>query len=156
QVLGQRFNSGGAPVGANFGVNAVTANCGFAKVASDSTGNFVVVLAETGLDGNSTGVFGQRFSSTGAPLGAEFGINAHTTGVQTRPVVASDASGNFVVAWYDEDQFLNLGRRYSSTGAPLTGEFRVDDLLSHPFIQTYPSVSSDAAGNFIAAYDFAD
>lgn len=41
----------------------------------------------------------QRFTAPGARRGAEFRVNTYTTGLQTRPSVASDAVGNFVVAW---------------------------------------------------------
>jgi hypothetical protein len=150
QILGQRFSSSGAPIGANFPVTPGAGTVLHPKVASDSGGNFVVVFTDS--DGYGNGVFGQRFSSAGAPLGSEFQINTYTTNSQIEPVVASDGSGNFVVVWYDQVQGGggDFGRRYASTGGPLTGEFRID--TSGTAARFLPTVASDAAGNFVAAW----
>ena len=58
-----------------------------------------------GQDGNQGGIFGQRYGSTGSPLGAEFRINSYTTHAQGMPSVSADAAGNFVVVWnsYKQD-----------------------------------------------------
>src|SRR5207253_2447559 len=69
------------------------------SVASDSGGAFVVVWQSFAQDGSSNGVFGQRYSSTGAPAGMEFRVNTYTTDVQISPSVATDAGGTFVVVW---------------------------------------------------------
>jgi hypothetical protein len=64
----------------------------------------------------------------GEPLGPEFQVNTATTYDQSRPSVASDASGNFVVVWYSGDfccPYDIFGQRYASIGAPLGGEYRV-------------------------------
>ena len=66
-------------------------------MASDAAGNFVVVWQSS--DGFYNGVFGQRYASTGTPLGPEFRVNTYTTRSQGNPAVASDSSGNFVVVW---------------------------------------------------------
>ena len=99
-------------------------------MASDAAGNFVVVWESYGQDGSSYGVFGQRYASTGAPLGPEFRVNTYTTGYQHDPAVASDSSGNFVVVWTSDGQDGSgngvFGQRYDSSGAPLGPEFRVN------------------------------
>src|SRR5258706_1669199 len=150
QILGQRFSSSGAPIGTNFPVTPGAGTVLHPRVASDSGGNFVVVFTDS--DGYGNGVFGQRFSSAGAPLGSEFQINTYTTSSQIQPVVASDGSGNFVVVWYDQVQGggADFGRRFASTGEPLTGEFRID--TSGTAARQFPTVASDAAGNFVAAW----
>ena len=43
-------------------------------------------------------------SASGARRGGEFRVNTYTTSYQSRAVVASDAVGNFVVAWASHDQ----------------------------------------------------
>src|SRR5206468_3571660 len=90
----------GAPAGGEFRVNAYTTNtqcCG--GVASNSAGGFVVVWQSAAEDSSSFGIFAQRFSSAGAPLGPEFRVNTYTTGNQYQPSVASDSAGDFVVVW---------------------------------------------------------
>ena len=73
-------------------------------MASDAAGNFVVVWTSE-QDGSNTGVFGQRYDSTGAPLGPEFRVNTYKTDSQALPAAASDGAGNFVVVWtsYGQD-----------------------------------------------------
>src|SRR2546426_789632 len=87
------------PVGTEFQVNTYTTSDQFSsQVGTDAAGNFVVVWSSP-QDGSFTGVFGQRYASSGAALGTEFQINTHTTSVQRSPAVASDSTGSFVVVW---------------------------------------------------------
>ena len=87
-------------------------------------------LAEPSQDGSDDGVFGQRYASSGTPLGPEFRVNTYTTSYQGHPSVAADASGNFVVVWTSHDQDGSVtgvfGQRYASSGAPVGPEFRVN------------------------------
>src|SRR5437870_8709772 len=90
------------PLGSEFRVNTYTTSYQDSpRVAADSTGNFVVVWQSRGQDGSGVGVFGQRYSSSGAPQGPEFRVNTVTTDQQARPAVATDGAGNFVVVWED-------------------------------------------------------
>jgi hypothetical protein len=73
-------------------------------VAADSAGDFVVAWQSETQDGSSYGVFGQRFASSGAPLGSEFRVNTYTANYQNRTAVAADSPGNFVVVWASDIQ----------------------------------------------------
>src|SRR4029079_7831968 len=88
------------PVGPEFQGNTYTTN-GQANpsVASDASGNFVVVWDSSGQDGSSVGVFGQRYASSGSPLGMEFRANTTTANEQSASSVAANAAGSFVVVW---------------------------------------------------------
>jgi hypothetical protein len=154
-VFGQRYAASGAPLGSEFRVNTFTTSYQFAPaVASDASGNFVVVWQSYGQDGSDWGVFGQRYASTGAPLGTEFRINTFTTNIQGDPAVSSDPAGNFVVVWsstlQDGSQDGVFGQRYASSGAPLGGEFRVNTYTTNG--ESYPAVASDASGNFVVSW----
>jgi hypothetical protein len=166
-VVGQRYASSGVPVGPEFRVNTyVFGNQGGGyyggalAVASDSSGNFVVVWQSADQDGSGYGVFGQRFASSGAPLGPEFRANTYTTGDQgggdwgAGVVVASDPSGNFVVVWESDTQDGSdtgvFGQRYSSAGNPLGPEFRVNTYTTS--YQGGPSVAADPSGNFVVVW----
>ena len=60
-VHGQRFDSAGAIAGSEFQINTyTTANQHPAAIAADAAGDFVVVWASGGQDGDSFGMFGQR------------------------------------------------------------------------------------------------
>jgi hypothetical protein len=154
-VFAQRFASSGAPVGPEFRVNTFTTdNQFFPSVAADTSGNFVVVWTSP-QDGSSFGIFGQRYASSGAPLGPEFRVNTYTTGSQYLPAVASDSSGNFVVAWssYTEDgsSYGVFGQRYSNAGALLGPEFRVNTFTANS--QNRPAVAAEPTGNFVVTWD---
>jgi len=153
-IFAQRYASTGAPLGNEFQVNSYTGvDQAFPTVASSAAGSVVVAWDSATQDGSLEGVFAQRYSSTGVPLGGEFRVNTYTPGRQGYPAVASDALGNFVVAWSSDQDGSGFGifaQRYTSTGAPLGGEFRVNSYTTSD--QRFPSVASDAAGNFVVAW----
>jgi hypothetical protein len=130
-VFGQRLDSEGGSLGNEFRVNSYTTGPqSWPSVASDAIGNFVVVWQGPGQGDSSVGVFGQRFDSAGVAQGSEFRVNSYTTSNQITPSVASDASGNVVVAWVsvgqDGSNWGVFGQRYDSGGNTLGGEFRVN------------------------------
>src|SRR5258706_3058094 len=89
-------------------------------------------------------LFGALALPSGAqPLGGEFRANSYTTGTQINVAVAVGSSGSFVVVWQsyypDGSRFGIFGQRYSSAGAPLGGEFRVNSYTT--FSQNYPAVA---------------
>jgi len=154
-VFGQRYSLAGLPLGPEFRVNTYTTNRqAYPSVASDSGGNFVVVWQSLTQDGSTYGVFGQRYVSTGAPLGAEFRVNSFTGNDQGAPSVTSDSGGAFVVAWESSYQDGSsdgvFGRRYDSMGAPLGGDFQVNSYTTG--VQRYPSVTSDSNGHFVVVW----
>jgi hypothetical protein len=145
-----------APEGAEFRVNTFTTNHQYySAVASDASGNFVVVWDSYGQDGSGYGVFGQRFSARGAPRGAEFHVNTYTTLAQRLPAIASDAIGNFVVVWesYGQDgsSYGVFGQRFDATGAPQGSEFRLNAYT--PGQQARPAVTYEPNGSFVVVWD---
>ena len=150
-IFGRRFASAGSPLGGEFRVNAYTSNAQATPwVASDSSGNFVVVWGSVGPDGSAYGVVGQRFDSSATPLGLEFVVNAYTTGTQSKPSVASDAAGNFVVVWQSSSVSGVFCRLFDSAGSPIGGEFRANSYTTNP--PSNPSVASDSSGNFVVVW----
>jgi hypothetical protein len=123
-VFAQRFDDQAQPVGTEFRVNTFTYNYqGDPAVASlkDGSGGFVVVWRGYEEDiWRGAHVLGQRFDSSGAPLGSEFQVEGKGDFTdQKMPVVASLPDGDFVVAWTDQN-FLNavLAQRFDHTGTP--------------------------------------
>jgi hypothetical protein len=155
-VFGQRYDTAGVAQGDEFLVNSYTTSGQYQpSVASDASGNFVVVWGSNSQDGSGPGIFGQRFDSLGGTLGTEFRVNSFTTGSQNLPSVTSDASGNFVVVWQSFGQDGSglgiFGQRYDSGGVAQGDEFQVNFYTTSQ--QGHPSVASDAAGNFVVAWD---
>jgi hypothetical protein len=160
-VFGQRFDASGVPAGGEFAVNAYTTGDQlWPAVASDASGNFVVVWQSAGQDGNGYGVFGRRFDASGAALGDEFLVHSATMGffgIQSSAAVDSDASGNFVVVWVHRNSFFGsdnatgiAAQRFDSTGAPQGTEFFVDQSTAGN--EGGPRVARTEAGNFLVTW----
>ena len=76
-VYAQRYNSTGAPVGANF---RVTDDIGgmaksFPKVATDKTNNFIIAWLDDRNSNRKTDIYAQRYDSNGSAMGGNFKIN---------------------------------------------------------------------------------
>ena len=156
EPLERRALLAAVPVGPEFGVNAHTpADQNRPVIAADADGDFVVVWESAEQDGSSSGIVARRFSSSGAPQGAEFLVNTCTTGAQTSPSVAMDDAGNFVIAWTSDGQDGSLAgayaQRYSAAGAPRGGEFRLNTYTTQE--QDFPRVAMDADGDFVVAWE---
>jgi hypothetical protein len=144
--------------GPEFQVNSFT---GFVQrssaVAWPNDDGFVVVW-QSYHDGQNTGVFGQRFSSSGARLGAELQINAHTTDFQFDAAIAGQGDGRFVVAWnsrnQDGDDYGIFARLFSSSGDPIGDDLQVNSYTVGN--QTRAAVAADAEGDFVVAWEGED
>jgi hypothetical protein len=144
------------PLGGEFQVNTYTPSAQTSpSLATDADGNFVVAWSSYYQDGSFAGIFARRYLASGAPVsGAEFRVNAYTTGAQFGPDVASDPSGRLVVVWssYGQDgsHYGVFGRRYDAAGTP-GPEFRVN--VHTTLFQTKPSVAMAAGGNFVVVWE---
>jgi hypothetical protein len=154
-IYGQRYNSSGTAQGSEFRVNTYTTSTqSNPSIAMDSDGDFVVVWQSSGQDGNSDGIYGQRYNSSGTAQGSEFRVNTYTTSNQLNPSIAMDSDGNFIVVWDSswQDGSLNgiYGQRYNSSGTAQGGEFRVNTYTSN--LQSIPSVAMDSDGDFVVVW----
>ncbi len=152
-IFGRRFNVSGNPAGDEFQVNSTSPGAQVSPaVASDGSGDFVVVWE--GPDGNGTGIFGRRYTSSGAPVGSEFLVNTVLPGAQKFPSVSSSVAGDFVVVWQgkgsDGNMYGIVGRLYNSSGSAASGEFQVNSFTRSN--QSRPSVASDKSGNFVVVW----
>ncbi len=153
-VFGQRFNASGLPQGGEFQANSFTTATQISPaVASDASGNFVVVWETNIQDGSDTAIFGRRFNASGLPQGGEFQANSYTTGHQGYPAVASDPNGNFVVVWTSYGQGGSargvFGQRFNGSGVPQGSEFQVH---SYATSAQEASLASAADGNFVVVW----
>jgi hypothetical protein len=154
-IYGQIFDTNGNPIGAEFQINTYTSdNQTYPAVAMASTGNFVVVWQSYNQDGSWYGIYGQRFNSTGIPIGSEFQINTQTYGTQRVPSVSIDREGNFVVVWqsYGQDGsgYGIYGQRFDTNGNPIGAEFQINTYTQND--QTYPAVCYAPNGEFIVTW----
>lgn len=150
-VFAQMYDALG-PLGGEFQVNTMTAGPQqFADVAAYDDG-FVVTWQSGGdQDGDSTGIYAQRYDSTGGALGLETRINQTTAGAQRRPSVAMDGSGNYVICWDGVlTTFEVFCRRYAANGNALSGEVQVNVTANGD--EQLPVVARDASGNYTVVW----
>ncbi len=96
-------------------------------------------------------------SSTPVPVGGQFQINSYTQSIQSKPAVAKENDGDFVVVWQSfgsgggDTSFESIqGRRYAADGAALGGQFQVNTYTTS--FQTSPAVALDADGDFVVVW----
>lgn len=127
-----------------------------AAIAADPAGNFVVVWSSYRQDSNSGGIFGRLFDKYCQPASGEFQINTTTAGNQTRPAVAMDQTGNFVVVWQGptaQGQNNNeaiFAQRFNSNGQLLGSEFCVSCEANSRLV--YPRIAMSRQGRFICTW----
>src|SRR5687767_14592187 len=92
-----------ARLGGPFQVNTYTTHNQLGPaVAFDGSGNFIVAWTDGARDGDNAGIFAQRFTAGGVRIGGEFQVNQMTTSRQFSTGISMNASGQFVVVWYDQ------------------------------------------------------
>jgi len=104
-------------------------------------------------------VYAQLLDPTGQKVGGEFLVNQFTSFNQRAPAVAALSGGGFVLVWVSEqERRLDVsgqasvdiyGRIYDASGAPLGGEFLVNEGTN---ICAFPSVASASDGTFMVAW----
>jgi hypothetical protein len=157
-IEAQPFNAAGAPSGSEFQVNTYAYGVQYlAAVGGGGAEGFVVTWGSNGDFESQTNIHARRLNSDGSPLGSDFQVNIYTTLYQTRPAVALDAAGNFVVAWVsqgssgdDTDGTSIQARRFDAGGAPLGPDFQVNTYATGH--QSETAVASDATGNFVVVW----
>jgi hypothetical protein len=162
-VLGRPFAAGGAAASGVVGINQTTAGAQHSPAvaylppsAAEAAERFEVVWQSEGQDGAGTGasgIEGRAFDGAGNALSAELAINAPATGAHAQPRIASDPSGNFVVAWENltAGGSAVLARRFNAAGTALSGQQAVDASPTGP--QHDPAVATNALGEFVVVWD---
>lgn len=102
------------------------------EIGMDLAGNSVVVWQDYSQPGDSGyGIYAQRVAADGTPIGAQIHVNVTTTGEQTRPDVAVNHDGSFLVVWDDNTQRDGSGtavtaRLFLADGTPVSGELTLN------------------------------
>ena len=135
-IYGQCYAATGEPVGVEFQINTYTDDAQGAPVLTAlADGGFVVTWMSQHQDGYyGWGIFGQRYSGDGEPVGEEFQVNTYANHGQESPAITALADGGFVVTWEssgppdgnDRSGYGIYAQRYSSEGevvaAAVTGD----------------------------------
>jgi len=163
-IQGRRFGSDGTALNDQFQVNTyTTGRQDHPSVAVDSDGDFVVVWQSRGSfnlpapDGSDASIQGRRYASDGVPRGPEFQVNAYTPAYELSPSVATEADGDFHVAWTsvgslgpDTSGGSIESRRFGSDGTAIGTEFQINDHTTGD--QSEPSLTMEPDGDFVVAW----
>jgi hypothetical protein len=154
------YNSSGLPLYPDFsvaqGIGAAIWGSSHA-VASDISGNFVVVWYDDSEGGGNYDVYARRFNAQGIPLSNKFKVNDHNQNAESAyPDVAMNESGAFVIAWKDKRATWDIyAQRYSPSGIPLGPNIKVSDVEAYPYDYYWwlpPALAIDNSGNFIVTW----
>ena len=116
-------------------------------------GAILFLTGESNLENNSL-IFSTNIAMDTPPIFInDFLVNDDSVfSDQSRPEVAIDNGGNFIIAWDDDrNGFSNIyAQRYSANGGTIGSNFRVDDA---DYSSTYyPDIATDSSGGFIIAW----
>lgn len=155
-VYARLYNAAGEPQTDEFLVNSTTFEVQlYSTVAMDDDGDFVIAWSSYGQDGDGYGVYFQRYDAAGTPIGGETRANTATDSDQTRPSIAMNSAGDFVIAWESLGQDGSGRGVYAKkfTAGGLGDEFRVNTTTAND--QGAPSVAIDDTGAFVVAWSSA-
>lgn len=129
-IFAQRYDANGAVVGSEFRINTTTVEGqSDPSITAMSDGGFLVTWTSAYQDGDSNGVYGQRYDADGAANGSEFRVNTTTVDNQWHSSADALAEGGFVVTWssnlQDGSSYGVYGQRFDNSGDP-TGKLQVN------------------------------
>lgn len=140
-----------------FGINTYTTDDqNHPQVAMASDGSFVVVWSSFDQDGDSGGIYAQRYGATGTLTGAEFRVNTTTVGNQAAPDVAMAADGRFVVVWTSGSDLDGSGRGvyaqyFDATGSADGTELKVNTTTLYDQFAADVAMTDD--GSFVVVWE---
>jgi hypothetical protein len=115
-VFGRRFNSAGTPLTGEFSVNVYApSNQEDPGLTVDADGDFVVVWQSDAQEPGFGDALARRFKASGLPQSDDMLVNTFNMGFQSRPRVAANAEGDFVVTWaspHDGGSFGIFAQRF--------------------------------------------
>jgi len=151
EVYAQFYNSLGQRQGSEIRVNTYTeGQQAFPSASVDDAGNYLITWSSAGQDGSGYGVYGQRYSPAGTPLGAEFRLNTTTAGDESDVHFAMAGDGTFVASW---SQNLDvIARRFNADGTPIGNEIKVN--TQTPGIGPSPNIALAPNGTFVVAWPY--
>ncbi len=160
-IYAQRFDAQGTPLGEAVCVNTYRLDDqADPTIAMDADGNYVIVWDTVGPYSTGHVTYARRFFADGTPIDAQqFPINVQSSSTSTRPSVAMDDDGNFVVAWQTDtftgDGYEVVAQRFTSDALAIGAPIRVNS-QSPSGDQWTPDVAMDALGNFLVTWNSVD
>ncbi|MEN9360792.1 MAG: hypothetical protein RL095_2327 [Verrucomicrobiota bacterium] len=122
------------------------------NIATLKDGGWIVTWQSDNQDGDSIGIFFQRYDSTGAALGAELQANTTFAGTQDRAHVAALEDGGWVITWSSADAESTgiYQQRYAADGSLVGSESPVNSYTDST--QENPKVTGLADGGWLVTW----
>lgn len=156
-VFGQRLDSTGTKMGAEFQVNNTAGSDQRAPaVAAFNDDTFVAVWAGYGQDGSGNSIVARTMLANGLPDSTEFIVNQTTASDQDEPEIARLDGDAFAIAWRglvdrggvtDRDVFVRV---YSSAGVAISDEILVNEYTTSD--QQKVSIAALGADGFVVVW----
>jgi len=151
-ICGQLYDSNGVEFGAEFVVDGGASVYRYADVAADANGNFAVVWMQ---DKSSNSILGRLFKADGSAASDTFVVSTIRFSSVTRPAIAMNAAGYFVVVWDGDPELAGRddihARLFDPNGTPLGEQFTVNTTVDGA--QQYPHVAMSGRGEFVIVWE---
>ena len=126
-------------------------------IADLPNGGFVVSWSSYfGTSGRSNDIFCRVFEPNCSPLGNEFQINQSTSGNQTEPSIAVNASGKIIAAWQgfgsEENKIDIYAQMMDTNGLPVGDELLINNIITEND-QVCPEIALNSSGSFVIVWD---
>lgn len=151
----QRFNYNYEKIGNETIVNNIVENeQERPSMAMNSNGDFVIAWASHSSDMNSIFDIKAKIYKNNSPVGEEFLVNTTTNLSQTKPRIAINNAGKFIIVWEswttnsDRDIFMQM---FDENGNKLGGEIRVNKTIAYS--QARPDVEILDNGNIVVTWE---
>ena len=161
-VVARAFQVGGTAPSGEVAVNVTATGArhspavAYLPASAVAAERYEIVWQAEGQDGSgagASGIVGRAFDGSGNALSGEMAINLPATGAHAHPRIASDPSGNFIVAWegLTAGGSVVLVRLFNGAGTALSGQLMVDQSPTGP--EHDPVVAANALGQFVVVWD---
>lgn len=152
-LYAQLFDPNGNGIGSEILVDPNLYDCRYPEAAMDAKGNFVVTWMQ---DRSSHPIQARLFDPNGLPLGDPFVVNTASITSVTRPSIAMNSRGYFLIVWdgdpnraADDDVCARL---YEPNGAPLGEPFVVN--TTREGAQQWPQAAINDANEFAVVWEY--
>jgi len=146
------FDPNGAGLGGEILVDPNIYDCRYPDVAMDARGGFAVAWMR---DRSSHPIMARLFDPNGVPRTEPFAVNTTAVASVTRPSIAMNALGHFIIAWdgdpnraADDDIHARL---YDPNGTPRGEPFMVNTI--RPGAQQWPQAAINDANEFVIVWE---
>jgi len=151
-ICGRLYDSNGLNIGPEFVVNEEASDSRYPDVAIETEGNFAVVWMR---DKSSNSIMTRLYNADGIAKTEPFEVSTIKFSSVTRPSIAMDKAGHFVVAWDGDPKLASLddihARIFEPNGTAIGEQFTVNTTIEGP--QQNPRVAMNNRGRFIIVWD---